>query len=196
LDSVILSAVAPVVVLLALAIMAAVFSRWLRASPIVGYLLLGVALNILGLNLVESSEAVAILAQLGVVFLLFDIGLHFSLTHIRAQARDIFGFGPVQVALGAAGLALPAMAFGMSALAAVITGTILALSSTAVVARLVAERHQQSCPVGLTATAILIFKMWPAFSSLSSQVRSVAAKHSCRRWGWRCSRRRWHLESR
>jgi Kef-type K+ transport system membrane component KefB len=155
---VILSAVAPIVILLSLAIAAAVLSRWFRASPIVGYLLLGLALNVLGLNLVESSQAVAILAQLGVVFLLFDIGLHFSLTHIRAQARDIFGFGPVQVILGAAGLALPAMAFGMSPLAAVITGAILALSSTAVVARLVAERHQQNCPVGLTATAILIFQ--------------------------------------
>jgi Kef-type K+ transport system membrane component KefB len=158
LDIVILSAIAPIVILLSLAIAAAVFSRWLRASPIVGYLLLGVALNVFGLNLVESSQAVAVLAQLGVVFLLFDIGLHFSLTHIRAQARDIFGFGPVQVILGAAGLALPAMVFGMSPLAAVITGAVLALSSTAVVARLVAERHQQNCPVGLTATAILIFQ--------------------------------------
>jgi Kef-type K+ transport system membrane component KefB len=158
LDGVILSAVAPIVILLSLAIMAAVLSRWFRASPIVGYLLLGVALNILGLNLVESSQSVAILAELGVVFLLFDIGLHFSLTHIRAQARDIFGFGPVQVVLGAAGLALPAMALGMPPLAAVFTGAILSLSSTAVVARLVAERHQQNCPVGLTATAILIFQ--------------------------------------
>ena len=157
-DNVILSAVAPIVILLSLAIMAAVLSRGFRASPIVGYLLLGVALNILGLNLVESSQAVAILAELGVVFLLFDIGLHFSLSHIRAQARDIFGFGPVQVILGAVGLALPAMALGMAPLAAVITAAILALSSTAVVARLVAERHQQNCPVGLTATAILIFQ--------------------------------------
>jgi CPA2 family monovalent cation:H+ antiporter-2 len=138
--------------------MAAVLSRWFRASPIVGYLLLGVLLNVLGLNLVESSQAVGILAQLGVVFLLFDIGLHFSLAHIRAQARDIFGFGPVQVILGTAGLALPAMVFGMSPFAAMLTGAILALSSTAVVARLVAERHQQNCPVGLTATAILIFQ--------------------------------------
>ena len=157
-DSIIVLAVAPIVILLSLAITAAVLSRWFRASPIVGYLLLGVALNILGLNLVESSQSVAILAQLGVVFLLFDIGLHFSLTHIRAQARDIFGFGPIQVIFGTAGLALPAMAFGMSPPAAVITGAILALSSTAVVARLVAERHQQNCPVGLTATAILIFQ--------------------------------------
>jgi Kef-type K+ transport system membrane component KefB len=157
-DTVILSAIAPIVILLALAITAAVVSRSARASPIVGYLVLGVALNAFGVNLVESSQSVAILAELGVVFLLFDIGLHFSLRHIREQARDIFGFGPVQVIFGTAGLAVPALALGMSPLAATITGAILALSSTAVVARLVAERHQQNCPVGLTATAILIFQ--------------------------------------
>jgi Kef-type K+ transport system membrane component KefB len=157
-DNLILAAVAPIVFLLALAIAAAVGSRAFRASPIVGYLALGVALNSLGINLVESSESVAVLAQLGVVFLLFDIGLHFSLSHIREQARDIFGFGPLQVLFGTAVLALPALALGMAPLAAVLTGAILALSSTAVVARLVAERHQQNCPVGLTATAILIFQ--------------------------------------
>ena len=157
-DTVILSAVAPIVVLLAPAIASAVASRSAHASPIVGYLILGVALNAFGLNMVERSQSVAILAELGVVFLLFDIGLHFSLSHIREQARDIFGFGPIQVIFGAAGLALSAAALGMSLPAAVITGAILALSSTAVVARLVAERHQQNCPVGLTATAILIFQ--------------------------------------
>lgn len=56
-DTVILSAVAPIVILLALAIAAAVLSRSVRATPIVGYLLLGVALNILGLDLVESSQS-------------------------------------------------------------------------------------------------------------------------------------------
>jgi len=143
-DDLILSAVAPVIALLALAIAAAVASRAGRASPIVGYLLLGVALNALGINLVSSSLSVSVLAELGVVFLLFDIGLHFSVTHIRAQARDIFGFGPLQILFAIAGLAPLILALGLTPLAAVLTGAILALSSTAVVARLVAERHQQN----------------------------------------------------
>jgi Kef-type K+ transport system membrane component KefB len=92
------------------------------------------------------------------VFLLFDIGLHFSLGHIRTQARDIFGFGPVQVLAGTLGLGLVALIFGLPLLSAFLVGATLALSSTAVVARLIAERHQQNCPVGLTATAILIFQ--------------------------------------
>jgi K+:H+ antiporter len=101
---------------------------------------------------------IATLAELGVVFLLFDIGLHFSLGHIREQARDIFGFGPVQVLAGTLGLGLFGLLFGLPPVAAFLVGATLALSSTAVVAGLIAERHQQNCPVGLTATAILIFQ--------------------------------------
>src|SRR5207244_2395794 len=71
---------------------------------------------------------------------------------------DIFGFGPVQVLFGTAGLGLLAFAAGVPPMTALLIGTTLALSSTAVVARLIADRHQQNCPVGLTATAILVFQ--------------------------------------
>jgi CPA2 family monovalent cation:H+ antiporter-2 len=154
----ILSALVPVILLLTLGVLAAVGSRAVGLSPIVGYLVLGLALSGTGVNLVADSATIATLAELGVVFLLFDIGLHFSLGHIRTQARDIFGFGPVQVLGGMVGLGLVALAFGLSPGAAFLVGATLALSSTAVVAGLIAERHQQNCPVGLTATAILIFQ--------------------------------------
>jgi CPA2 family monovalent cation:H+ antiporter-2 len=144
--------------LLALGVVAAVGSRAIGLSHIVGYLVLGLGLGAAGLNLVADSGTVSVLSELGVVFLLFDIGLHFSLEHIRSQARDIFGFGPVQVLAGALGLGLVAMLFGLPPVAAFLVGATLALSSTAVVAGLIAERHQQNCPVGLTATAILIFQ--------------------------------------
>ena len=130
----------------------------MRLSPIVGYLALGIGLGGSGVMLVSDSATVELLAELGVVFLLFDIGLHFSLAHIRSQAADIFGFGPVQVLAGTLGLGLIALLFGLPPLPAFLVGATLALSSTAVVARLIAERHQQNCPVGLTATAILIFQ--------------------------------------
>src|SRR3954463_8822485 len=103
-DEIVLQALAPVIVLLALSVVAAVASRAVALSPIVGYLVLGIALKASGLALFADSHTVSILAELGVVFLLFDIGLHFSLTHVREQARDIFGFGPVQVLLGTVGL--------------------------------------------------------------------------------------------
>jgi Kef-type K+ transport system membrane component KefB len=154
----ILSALVPIILLLTLGVIAAVGSRAIGLSPIVGYLVLGLALSGTGVNLVADSVTIATLAELGVVFLLFDIGLHFSLGHIRTQARDIFGFGPVQVLGGTVGLGLVALAFGLSPGVAFLVSATLALSSTAVVAGLIAERHQQNCPVGLTATAILIFQ--------------------------------------
>ena len=155
-DGNLLAALAPLLLLLALGVVAAIVSRELRLSPIVGYLLLGVGLGATGVA--RQSEAVGILADLGVVFLLFDIGLHFSFTHIREQARDIFGFGPVQVAFCTLGLGLIAWAAGLPPATAFLIGATLALSSTAVVAGIIAERHQQNCPVGLTATAILVFQ--------------------------------------
>ncbi len=154
----VLEALVPVILLLALGVVAVIGSRSLGLSPIVGYLLLGLGLGATSNQLVADSGTVATLAELGVVFLLFDIGLHFSIAHMRAQAQDIFGFGPVQVALGTIGLGALALAFGLPPVATVLVGATLALSSTAVVARLIAERHQQNCPVGLTATAILIFQ--------------------------------------
>ena len=154
----ILSELVPVILLLTLGVIAAVASRAVGLSPIVGYLILGLALSGIGLDLVADSAMIATLAELGVVFLLFDIGLHFSLGHIREQARDIFGFGPVQVLAGTLALGLFGLLFGLPPVAAFLVGATLSLSSTAVVAGLIAERHQQNCPVGLTATAILIFQ--------------------------------------
>lgn len=144
--------------LLFLGVAAAVLSRGLGLSPIVGYLGVGMALGGSGLGLLEESATIDLMAELGVVFLLFDIGLHFSLRHLREQARDIFGFGPVQVLFCTAGIGAVAWLLGLPPLAAFLVGGTLALSSTAVVVRIIAERHQQNCPVGLTATAILIFQ--------------------------------------
>lgn len=154
----IIDALGPILVLLALAIVAAVGSKAGRTSPIVGYLLLGVALSVADLPLVRSTDAVTTLADLGVMFLLFDLGLHFPLPQIRERASDIFGFGSVQVLLGTTGLALVAWCSGIPITGALVLGAALSLSSTAVVARLIADRHQQGCPVGRTATAILIFQ--------------------------------------
>jgi CPA2 family monovalent cation:H+ antiporter-2 len=151
-------ALGPVLLLLGLGVLAAVASREARLSPIVGYLVVGAAIGPGGLALLPDDPAAHLLAELGVVFLLFDIGLHFSLAHIWESRRDILELGPAQVASSAAGLGLAAWLLGVPPLFAAVVGLTLALSSTAVVARLIAERHQQNCPVGLTATSILIFQ--------------------------------------
>ena len=153
-----LDALLPVNFLLAFGILAALASRVLRLSPIVGYLALGLVYRVLGISVGPSAGTIQILAELGVLFLLFDIGLHFSFGQIRSHAKDILGFGLAQVLGGTAALSAVAMLAGVAAGPAVLVGATLALSSTAVVAQLIATRHQQSCPVGLTATSILIFQ--------------------------------------
>jgi CPA2 family monovalent cation:H+ antiporter-2 len=157
-DMPILAALVPVVVLLALGIATAIGSRALGLSPIVGYIALGIGLKVVGVRMIFEEATISILAELGVVFLLFDVGLHFSLKHMRERASDIFAFGPVQVLIATLVLGLVGLLFGFSPLPAFLVGAVLSMSSTAVVARLIAERHQQSCPVGQTATAILIFQ--------------------------------------
>jgi Kef-type K+ transport system membrane component KefB len=151
-----LSALTPVITLLALGIVTIVVSRAARLGAIVGYLLLGIVLSATKIG--RPNEAVGFLAELGVVFLLFDVGLHFSPRHLREQVLSVFGMGSLQMILGTIGLGLGGLALGMPARTAFFIGATLALSSTAVAARVIADRHQQSCPVGLAATGILVFQ--------------------------------------
>src|SRR5918996_2334254 len=151
-------ALEPAIVLLLVGILAIAGMRPLGLSPIVGYLLAGMLVGSHGLGLIPAGETTRLLAELGVVFLLFDIGLHFSLRHIWDARRDILGLGPVLV--GACTLAFGTLAAsaGLDLGHALVAGATLALSSTAVVVQTLAERRQESCPVGLTATAVLIFQ--------------------------------------
>jgi monovalent cation:H+ antiporter-2, CPA2 family len=153
-----LSDLLPVVVLLFLGISTAILSRQIRVSPIVGYIALGIALRASNVPIPFQNSTVATLAELGVVFLLFDVGLHFSLKQIRQRAQDIFAFGPVQVLFATLALGALSHVLGLDWGSAALVGVVLSMSSTAVVAGLIAERHQQGCPVGQTATAILIFQ--------------------------------------
>jgi CPA2 family monovalent cation:H+ antiporter-2 len=129
-----------------------------KVNPIVGYLFLVMVVSAVRPELLSAGGTVHLLAELGVVFLLFDIGLHFSTAHVRREAGDIFGFGPLQVSASTILIAGCAWALGLSPIAALVVGTTLALSSTAIVARVIADRRQQNCPVALTAIAILIFQ--------------------------------------
>jgi monovalent cation:H+ antiporter-2, CPA2 family len=151
-------ALTPVILLLLVGILAITLMRPIGLSPIVGYLAAGLAIGPHALGLVPESETTHLLAELGVVFLLFDIGLHFSLSSIWEARRDILGLGPLQIVLCGLAFGGIAIAFGLRGEYALILGGTLALSSTAVVVQTLAERGQQNCPVGLTGTAVLIFQ--------------------------------------
>jgi CPA2 family monovalent cation:H+ antiporter-2 len=147
-----------VIILLLVGILSITLMRRIGQSPIVGYLAAGVLIGPHAFGLIQESETTHLVAELGVVFLLFDIGLNFTLSSIWEARRDILGLGPLQIVLCGFAFGGIALAFGLDPEYAVILGGALALSSTAVVVQTLAERGQQNCPVGLTGTAVLIFQ--------------------------------------
>jgi CPA2 family monovalent cation:H+ antiporter-2 len=151
-------ALQPVLILLLIGIVSIAVMRPLRMSPIVGYLLAGMLIGEHGLGWIEASETTHLLAELGVVFLLFDIGLHFSLGNMWDARKDILGLGPIQMLLGTIGFGAIAWSMGISLEFSIIIATTLALSSTAVAAQILADSQQQQCPVAISSTAVLIFQ--------------------------------------
>ena len=154
----VVATIQPAITLLGLGIAAALASRALRLNPIVGYLVMGLGLSSLGIAEDFSGPVVAALAEAGVMFLLFNLGLHFSLGRIRAEAGNIFGFGSLQMIVAGGGFAALFWALGLPPAFAVIAGFGMGLSSTAVVIGLIRERGQEDCPVGRAAQSILIFQ--------------------------------------
>ena len=154
----VVATIQPAITLLGLGIGAALASRALRLNPIVGYLGLGLGLAALGLAEDFSGPLVAAMAEAGVMFLLFNLGLHFSLGRIRAEAGTIFGFGALQMLIAGGACAALFAALGLPVAFALVAGFSMGLSSTAVVIGLIRERDQEDCPVGRAAQAILIFQ--------------------------------------
>ncbi|MDC8755758.1 cation:proton antiporter [Erythrobacter sp. sf7] len=154
----VVATIQPAITLLGLGIGAALASRALRLNPIVGYIGLGLGLASLGMAQDFSGPLVAAMAEAGVMFLLFNLGLHFSLGRIRAEAGNIFGFGALQMLVSGGAFAALLAALGLPLAFAIIAGFGLGLSSTAVVIGLIRERDQEDCPVGRAAQAILIFQ--------------------------------------
>ena len=154
----IVETIQPAIALLGMGLGAAVAANAVRLNPIVGYLVLGAGLAALGYADRFEGPVVATLAEAGVMFLLFNLGLHFSLSRIREEASNIFGFGSLQMLVAGGGYTAAFLLLGLPVAGAIIGGFALGLSSTAVVIGLVRERDQEDCPVGRAAQSILIFQ--------------------------------------
>ena len=154
----VVTTIQPAIMLLGLGIGVALVSRACRLNPIVGYIGLGLGIGALGFAGDFDGPVVAAMAEAGVMFLLFNLGLHFSLGRIRAEASNIFGFGSLQMLVAGSGFSALFFAFGLPTEFAIIGGFAMGLSSTAVVIGLVRERDQEDCPVGRAAQSILIFQ--------------------------------------
>ena len=145
------------------------FRRW-KLSPILGFLGAGALLGPYGLGslvarapwlsaiTIENPDEVAELAEFGVVFLLFMIGLELSWERLRSLRRFVFGLGAAQVAVSLAVIAGAALALGQSLGAAIAIGAALALSSTAIVMPILAEQKRQHSLAGRTTFSVLLFQ--------------------------------------
>jgi CPA2 family monovalent cation:H+ antiporter-2 len=147
-----------VLVLLAavLAVMAVV--RRLQLPPMLGYLAVGMALGPHAFGFVQDSGTTRFLAELGVVFLLFTLGLEFSLPRMIAMRGEVFGLGALQVALTTAAVGLVAHLAGAPAGVSVVIGGAAAMSSTAIVVQQLIAQAEINRTHGRLAFSILLFQ--------------------------------------
>jgi K+:H+ antiporter len=147
-----------VLILLASAVLAVGVFRLLRLPPMLGYLLVGVVVGPFALAWIPDIEEGRRLAEFGVVFLMFSIGLEFSLTKLYQLRRSVFGLGLAQVALTLLVVLVAAALADISWRSALAIGGALAMSSTAIVMRLLAERRQLETPHGRDIVGVLLFQ--------------------------------------
>ena len=149
-------------------VVAPLFFR-LRISPVLGYLLAGVALGPYGLGSLDrrapwlnalaiNVEAIDKLAAFGVVALLFTMGLELSFERLRLTRRLVFGLGLGQVVVTTLALGAVAWALGLPPAAAVTIGAALAMSSTAIVIPVLVESKRLGAPVGRASFSVLLFQ--------------------------------------
>src|SRR5687767_8670059 len=147
-----------VLLVLASSVLAVVASRSLRLPPMVGYLLAGLALGPHAFGLVSERGEIRVLAEMGVLFLMFSIGLEFSLPKLISMRRVVFGLGLAQV-LGTIALAVAAaLSMGASWQTGLALGGIMAMSSTAIVSKLLAERLELDSAHGREVIGVLLFQ--------------------------------------
>ena len=152
------------------AVLAVAACRWLKLPAILGYLLAGVLMepHTLGLAFGQDTESIRYLAEFGVVFLMFVIGLEFNLHRLSAMRRHVFGLGLAQVALtmalGTLGLVLLAwlpLRWGLWELSwqsALALSGALAMSSTAIVVKMMADRLEFDSEHGQRVMGVLLFQ--------------------------------------
>jgi monovalent cation:proton antiporter-2 (CPA2) family protein len=143
---------------LAVVVVAVPLFKRLGLGSVLGYLVAGVLIGPHGFGLVPDIEQVGHIAELGVVLLLFLIGLDLEPRRLWELRTRVFGVGGAQVALSGAVLALGALALGLSWQAALVAGLGLSLSSTAFTLQLLGERNQLATPMGQTGFGILLFQ--------------------------------------
>jgi CPA2 family monovalent cation:H+ antiporter-2 len=147
-----------VLLLLAGAVLAVVAVRTLRLPALFGYVLVGVVLGPNALGWVRESAQTETLAEFGIVFLMFTLGLEFSLPRLRAMRGLVFGVGGLQVLLTSSAVLLAGLAFGLDWRSGLVLGGALAMSSTAMVGKLMVDRGELETLHGKLVMGVLLFQ--------------------------------------
>lgn len=148
-----------IIILLASAVIAVPIFKLIRLGAVPGFLIAGVIVGPSGLALIHNVDEIGQLAEIGVVLLLFVIGVELKPSRLWLMRRMVFGLGTLQVVV--TGLLLGAVAhflFGVSMSASILVGPVLALSSTAFVLQLLAEQRSLSTVYGRASFAILLLQ--------------------------------------
>src|ERR1043166_9264082 len=146
-------------VLLGACVVSVPIARRLKLSPIVAYLAAGAVIGPWGIGVIRAPSTILGVAELGIVLMMFVIGLELELSRLIAMRRDIFGLGAAQLVLTA--VAIGALAYGLGLTGwrgAAIAGLALALSATAVALEILEERGDLHLVYGQRAFAILLFQ--------------------------------------
>jgi len=130
----------------------------LKLVPIAGFLIAGVIIGPNALGLVQNQELIDVLAEVGVVLLLFTIGMELGLAKLIRSSRVIFLGGGIQVISSVFIVAVVLLSFGVGWKVGIYTGCLVALSSTAIVLGLLSEKGELDTPTGRLSLAILIFQ--------------------------------------
>jgi CPA2 family monovalent cation:H+ antiporter-2 len=147
-----------ILILLAGSVAVLTLVRRFALPPILGYLVVGMILGPHALGLASDAAAVQLLAEIGVVFLVFTLGLEFSLARMFAMKREVLGIGSLQMILTTAAFGGAARAFGVEPAVAIVLGGALAMSSTAIVVRQLGEQLEINRTHSRLAVGTLLFQ--------------------------------------
>lgn len=154
-------------ILMGAAVIVVSVSRKCGFGSLLGYIIAGLLIGPWGLNLISNSERILSFSEIGIVMLLFIIGLEMKPARLWTLRKSIFGLGTAQVLITTAALSSLAMLVVDSWLTAVVMGFGLSLSSTALGLQLIAERRKLSSPHGRRALHILLFQDLAAIPALA-----------------------------
>jgi len=145
--------------LLSAAVGAVAVARRLRAPAMLAYLMVGIVLGPHGLHMITESSTVDAFAEFGVVFLMFSIGLEFSLSSLNRMRKAVFGYGTAQVLLTTLGTGLVTFyGYDQGWRTGVAVGLAVAMSSTAIVAKMLSERFELQSRSGRQTMGVLLFQ--------------------------------------